>query len=390
MDEGTGNGEAPSANEAALVLQTVAEFSRRSLASLLPPPEKSILLDVAFRAAREAAELGILSTEEPTGLGLWDFPERPDSFHLSKRILSLLAETSAAVSWHFHSLALGRWACREAGLAGEEAAIAAVEGRCGFARGALFRWLSGQALSEGDRALLQENFLSPGQGGAPAVVQAGTGWGRALFPALSRDGLRLEWHLYRREKLSAEPVGDSHGLEGTASWLLSIPARSEPEERAHLSGGEAARLLLHALAIQAAGLLAVGVGSTRAALRSARRYSTERRQGGSLIGELPAVQQLLGEAAANLEAVETLLESLSVIPKDVRELRRFFAIRAVAHPLLCQAATSALQVFGGYGYMRDYGMEKILRDNQHLKLLGGTPAEIRLCLGAVGEESHVA
>jgi len=49
---------------------------------------------------------------------------------------------------------------------------------------------------------------------------------------------------------------------------------------------------------------------------------------------------------------------------------------------LAHGASAALQVFGGQGYMRDSGLEKALRDVNHLRLLGGSPSELRTCVAA--------
>ena len=50
------------------------------------------------------------------------------------------------------------------------------------------------------------------------------------------------------------------------------------------------------------------------------------------------------------------------------------------HNLLCAAANDALQVFGGLGYLPETGLEKIVRDNNHLRLLCGTSRELMLFL----------
>ena len=54
--------------------------------------------------------------------------------------------------------------------------------------------------------------------------------------------------------------------------------------------------------------------------------------------------------------------------------------RARCQVRLSEGASAALQVFGGMGYMRDNAMEKSLRDVNQLRLLGGSPPELRLCV----------
>ena len=70
-------------------------------------------------------------------------------------------------------------------------------------------------------------------------------------------------------------------------------------------------------------------------------------------------------------------------PRSLPDLIPVFQARVVAHPLLCAAANQALQVLGGTGYMRDAGLEKIVRDANHLKVSFGAPDDLRLFLAAV-------
>ena len=94
--------------------------------------------------------------------------------------------------------------------------------------------------------------------------------------------------------------------------------------------------------------------------------------------EHAAILQFLGEASVTVGAVDAMLGSLTQLPGDAPGLMPILRIRAAAHPLLCTAANRCLQVFGGYGYMQDYGLEKIVRDCNSLRLIGGGTHELRL------------
>jgi len=76
--------------------------------------------------------------------------------------------------------------------------------------------------------------------------------------------------------------------------------------------------------------------------------------------------------------VTALLETTPDRTFDRRDVARILALRAEAHPLLCRAANDAMQIFGGSGYMRDTGMEKIVRDENHLRALCGSSSELSL------------
>jgi alkylation response protein AidB-like acyl-CoA dehydrogenase len=77
-----------------------------------------------------------------------------------------------------------------------------------------------------------------------------------------------------------------------------------------------------------------------------------------------------------------MLRRFDAPPRSLKQLIPVFQARVVAHPLLCAAANQAMQVLGGTGYMQDAGIEKIVRDANHLKVSFGTPDDLRLFISA--------
>jgi alkylation response protein AidB-like acyl-CoA dehydrogenase len=128
--------------------------------------------------------------------------------------------------------------------------------------------------------------------------------------------------------------------------------------------------------------LAIAAGAASRALLIARDYAELRRQGGSLIKEHDAVAQLLGKARQILGLTESAMTSLTTGPLNRALLIEVWRKRALLHPMLCTVASNAMQVLGGIGYMRDQGVEKLLRDCNQLRLLGGSPSELTLCSAA--------
>lgn len=111
---------------------------------------------------------------------------------------------------------------------------------------------------------------------------------------------------------------------------------------------------------------AIACGNARGALRRAVGYARERYQGGDLIIEHALVRGMLGKSLADLRAAEALVESALARGGDDRVLAKVIATRHGE-----QLCLDAVQVFGGNGYMRDYGVEKHLRDAKMLSLVGG-------------------
>jgi len=330
------------------ILEAVAAFADGVIGPATARPEAPPSPEQVDAIVEEAAELGILGD---SGAGLWEAPRLPASVALSHRALARLATRSAGIALQLHTLALGRVLCRRLGLAPSGRAIPLLP--------------TPTDLPIPDRAPAESGF-----------VQA-AGWDALLVPGAEAEPGHLGWALYGADTLDREVVPDSHGLEETRTWAVRIPADVEPAARATSE----ATLLFEALGMEALGLVAIGLGSCRDALARARTYASERRQGGQLLREHPAIQLLLGRCRANIDAVAALLDHVETAPTTPAALCTALGLRSVAHPLLCEAATDALQVLGGYGYMRDYGMERALRDNQHLKLRAGPPDTLRLFLG---------
>lgn len=111
---------------------------------------------------------------------------------------------------------------------------------------------------------------------------------------------------------------------------------------------------------------AIAAGNARGALRRAVNYARERYQGGDMIIEHKLVQGMLGNSLAQLRSAEALVECGLAAGGDDALLARVIATRHGE-----QVCLDAVQVFGGNGYMRDYGVEKHLRDAKMLALVGG-------------------
>ncbi len=347
----------------------VRDFVRAEVAPVSARPECPASADEVARIVAAAREMGLVGADAPE-LGIWASPE-PGAVELTKRILLCTAETNAGIACHLATVAGGAAACRELGFAAGGDTVAATGGP---GRGALGSVLGGGDPTPEDSAELDDLF-----GGDEVLIQVADGWSRLLVPRFTAGA--ITWELYQREVLDAVTLTGSHGLDETSTWRVSS-AGAEPEGRRADAG---AAVLCRTLCRAAVSMMVIATGTTRGALARAREYAGERRQGGRLIRDHPAVRLLLGQAEVGLAAAEALLDRAEVAA-DRTGLRHTMGLRAAAHPLLCRAATDALQVFGGYGYMRDVGMEKILRDNQHLRLLHGTPREICLFLGRQEDE----
>lgn len=191
----------------------------------------------------------------------------------------------------------------------------------------------------------------------------GGGWERLLVPRGAK-GLRIE-DTGQRLGLSACPV--SH------LTFAAVPVT----EDAYLSPRDPCAFLKRLFY----GLCGIAVGNARGALHAATLYSHERYQGGALIKSHPAVRLLLGDSASRIEAGGSHLAQVAgaeVTDDELASTWRAAAARLRITEDCFQAVTDCLQVFGGYGYMEEFRLEKRLRDAMTLKTMVVRPDDLRL------------
>ncbi len=124
------------------------------------------------------------------------------------------------------------------------------------------------------------------------------------------------------------------------------------------------------------GVGAQGVGLAQGALDEAVRYAREREQFGKKIISFQAIQHLLADMATQVEAARALVYSVaryidnSENPKEISKVSGM--AKVFASDVAMKVTTDAVQIFGGYGYMRDYPVEKMMRDAKILQIYEGT------------------
>jgi alkylation response protein AidB-like acyl-CoA dehydrogenase len=120
------------------------------------------------------------------------------------------------------------------------------------------------------------------------------------------------------------------------------------------------------------GAQALGIGA--GALEDALKYSRERIQFGQSISSFQAIQHMLADMATELEAARALLYATARMIDAGAEK---FSLESAMTKLYCsdvamKVTVNALQIMGGYGYMREYPMEKRMRDAKICQIYEGT------------------
>ncbi len=363
-------------------------------------PERTITTEQLTQLSRQAKELGLLPTgEDGSGAALWETMEGASGIALSVAALRAVARENAGVAFHFHQQSLGEFVARALGLESTETTpvgttIVALQGRYGLSAASLARLLKNRQLNEQDRKQLAEHFLlvetnvdtniADSESVLQFLFQAAGDWQRLIVPCFdaassSGDADALQWAVFNRSDLQVEELPHSHGLNETNAWRL-LSCDTSPLPVVDIEAATATRIYREAMQLGALALVAIGLGALEQAYDKATEYAAIRVQGGKAIDQHAAVQQMLARGSSTIRSVELLLEAAARRPLDSGGLSAVLSMRAQAHNLLCDAANDMLQVFGGLGYVRETGLEKIVRDNNHLRQLLGTPAELLLFL----------
>ena len=125
---------------------------------------------------------------------------------------------------------------------------------------------------------------------------------------------------------------------------------------------------------------ACSIGGAQGALDKALAYAQERKAFGSRIADFQALQFKLADMAIELEAARTFLwRAAAALDEKTPDASKLCAMaKRVATDTGFEVANQALQIHGGYGYLADYGIEKIVRDLRVHQILEGTNEVMRM------------
>jgi alkylation response protein AidB-like acyl-CoA dehydrogenase len=128
---------------------------------------------------------------------------------------------------------------------------------------------------------------------------------------------------------------------------------------------------------------AQGLGIAQGALDLALAYTKERQQFGQSIASFQGVQFMLADMATQVEAARQLVYAAArAVDAGVKDVSKISAMSKVfATDTAMRVSTDAVQLFGGYGYCRDYPIEKYMRDAKITQIYEGTNQIQRMVIG---------
>ncbi|NOY98361.1 MAG: acyl-CoA dehydrogenase [Chloroflexi bacterium] len=181
--------------------------------------------------------------------------------------------------------------------------------------------------------------------------------------------------------LHISPPEKKMGLHGSQTHALTYENVHVPLD--YLLGEEG-RGLHQTLATLDAGRISIGslsVGLARAAFEEAVAYAKERQAFGKPIAAQQAIQWMLADAATEIEAARLMMRQAAWLHENGRPFSHKAAMGKVfATEMAERVARNAIQIHGGYGYSREYPVERIYRDARLMTIGEGTSEIQRLVI----------
>lgn len=236
-----------------------------------------------------------------------------------------------------------------------------------------------RAVRDGDDYVIDgsKRFISHGSVADLIVVFAAT-------DPKARKSRRLSAFVVDTDRpgFKVERIEHKMGMRGSPTAELSFSGVRIPAANRLGDEGDGFGLALQTLDRSRPGIAAQAVGIAQGALDVATRYARERTQFGSPIGDLQMVGAMLADMAAGTEAARQLLyKACTEIDAGSPDASRWAAMcKLVAGDTAMRVTTDAVQVLGGYGYIDEYPVERMMRDAKLTQLYEGTQQIQRLVI----------
>jgi acyl-CoA dehydrogenase len=198
--------------------------------------------------------------------------------------------------------------------------------------------------------------------------------------------------------VSVDKKEDKMGQRASNTATISFDEVEIPAENLLGEENKGFKLAMMTLDRTRPGVSAMAVGIGRAALEYATEYSKERVQFGVPIAMHQAIQFMIADMATKVEAGRLLVwNSAVMLDQGMRNSKVSSMAKRFAADSAMEIAVDAVQVYGGYGFIKEYPVEKLMRDAKIMQLYEGTSQIQRLVIAkevllprAVGEPTPEA
>jgi acyl-CoA dehydrogenase len=185
----------------------------------------------------------------------------------------------------------------------------------------------------------------------------------------------------RDDSVTVDKHEDKLGLRASNTAAISFNDTEVPVD--HLLGEEnhGFKLAMMTLDRTRPGVAAMATGIARAAFEFATDYSRQRVQFGVPIAMHQAIQFMIADMATDIEAARLLAwQSAVLLDQGRRNTLQSSHAKRFAADMAMRVTTDAVQIYGGYGFIKDYPVEKLMRDAKIMQLYEGTSQIQRLVI----------
>jgi alkylation response protein AidB-like acyl-CoA dehydrogenase len=225
------------------------------------------------------------------------------------------------------------------------------------------------AVRDGDHYVLNgtKQFITSGKHGDVAIVMAVTD------KAAGKKGISAFWVPTTTPGYIVAGIEHKMGQHSSDTAQIVFDNCRVPAENLIGEEGQGYKIALSGLEGGRIGIASQSVGMARAAFEAALAYAKERTSFGSPIFDHQAVQFRLAEMAMQIEAARQLiLHAASMKDAGLPCLKEAAMAKLFASEMAERVVSSAMQVFGGYGYVSDFPVERIYRDVRVCQIYEGT------------------
>lgn len=212
-----------------------------------------------------------------------------------------------------------------------------------------------------------KNFITHGKSGDIAVVIARTGEkgdSRGMTAFIVERGTPGFYAGKKEDKLGMR-------ASETAEMIFDNCILSDEQRLGEIGQG-----FIQSMKILDGGRISIGalsLGIAKSAFEASVKYSNEREQFGKPISAFQGISFKLADMATEIEAAELLLHKAAFLKNDNRKMTLNSAMcKLFASELCVRASSEAVQIHGGYGYTKDYPVEKLYRDSKLCTIGEGT------------------
>ncbi len=364
--------------EQKLLIQSIERFADKEIApSAAELDESETFNEKAFRKLAELGILGVTVPENEGGAGLGALE--------STLAMELIGErcASTALSYLAHSMLCVNNIARNASesqkkkylpglMNGEKiGAMAMTEPEAGSdALG-----MRTQAIKKGNKFYLTGSkwFITNGPYADVFVVYARTGKEKkdisTFIVEKNSPGFKVGKKLHKM------------GMRASPTSELIFENCEVPEENLIGKGNDSVSHMMKNLNIERITISGISLGIANACLKYSCKYASERKQFGVPIAQKQMIQEKISEMAVQLDAGKALTYTAARAYDDGADTMSLGAkAKLFTAKMATQAGLEAIQILGGYGYMKEYPVERYMRDAKLMEIGAGTNEVMRLII----------